>query len=321
MIQNYPWHKQIWQQLTAGFHENRMPHALLFTGAAGLGKNELAVRLAHFLLCNNPADDACGACVSCKLLAHHSHPDLYILGTEEGMIKIDQIRELIHELTQTAHQGKWRAVIINNAHAMNLAAANALLKTLEEPQAQVVIILLSDHASFLPATIHSRCQNVEFLPPSLTEAKSWLSENIKESANIDLLLRLTENAPLRALALARQMPEREKLLQDIVAFSSGKIALNQIVANSMNYSWEFIFYHLLSLVLDGIKIRQGATQITNQDKPEILSSFKANTEQLFKYCDRLLELNKFIQEKINLNQQLLMENIWLEWLSLTPVNY
>lgn len=314
MIKTYPWHDQIWQSLLACCNEKRMPHALLFSGSAGLGKYEFALRLAHFLLCNNSTTEACNTCVSCKLLEHNSHPDLWLLGSEEEMIKVDQIREFTQDLTHTPHQGKMMIGIINHAHLLNIAAANALLKTLEEPAAHVVIILLSDHPSFLPATIRSRCQNISFSPPVRAIAKSWLMENLAAPADADLLLNLAENAPLKALSLAPQLTEREKFLQDVFVFSGGKLEFNKFIVNNVNYSWEFIFSNLISLVLDLIKLQRGIEPIINQDKKDILSCFKTDQAKLFAYCNHLFELNKFINENINLNKQLLLENVWLDWL-------
>lgn len=313
MLKFYPWHDQIWQQLGTNIRENHLPHALLFTGIRGLGKFALALRLAHFLLCNNPTVDACNTCVSCELLAHHSHPDLWLLGDAEEMIKVDQIREFTQNLTHTPHQGKMMVGIINHAHLLNLAAANALLKTLEEPAAQVIIILLSDRPSFLPATIRSRCQNIIFSPPVRAMAKLWLKDNIAAAVDVDLLLNLAENAPLKALNLAAQLTEREKFLQDILAFSSGELAFNDFITKSINYSWEFIFSNLISLLLDILKLQQGIEPIINQDKKDILLRFKMDRCRLFAYYDRLFELNKFINENINLNKQLLLENVFLEW--------
>ena len=316
MIKTYPWHDQIWHSLLTCFNENRMPHALLFSGAAGLGKYDFALRLARFLLCNNPTADACNTCVSCKLLEHNSHPDLWLLGSEEGMIKVDQIREFTQDVTHTPHQGKMMIGIINHAHLLNLAAANALLKTLEEPAAHVAIILLSDRSSFLPATIRSRCQNISFSPPVRAIAKPWLMENLTAPADADLLLNLAENAPLKALGMVSQLEAREKFLQDVFTFSDGKLEFNKFIANNVNYSWEFIFSNLISLVLDLIKLQRGIDSITNQDKKDILLRFKIDQFQLFAYCDHLFELNKFINENINLNKQLLLENVLLDWSNL-----
>lgn len=312
MIKTYPWHDQIWRHLTENT-SSRMPHALLFSGSAGLGKYDFALRLARFLLCSNPAADACNICVACKLLDHNSHPDLWLLGSEEGMIKIDQIRELTQELTHTPHQGKRMIGIINQAHLMNNASANALLKTLEEPAAHVIMMLITDKPSFLPATIRSRCQNIIFSPPLREIGKLWLRENIGAQVDADLLLNLAENAPIKALNLVPQLENREKLLQDIFDFSYGKIEFTKFIANCNAYSWEFIFSNLISLVLDLLKLQRGIDVITNQDKKDVLLHFKIDATQLLAYSDRLFELNKFINENINLNQQLLLENIWLDW--------
>jgi len=311
MFKTYFWHEQIWQSLMQA--RKKLPHSWLFMGSAGLGKYELALRLAHFLLCDHAQQDACGQCTACQLLAHNNHPDLYCLGVEEGMIKIESIRELVMELNYTPNQGKKRIAIINHAHLLNLSAANALLKTLEEPAESALLILLSDKPSFLPATIRSRCQKIIFSPPAADLARAWLRENLDEKVDADLLLSLAENAPLKALAWAAHLPARAQLLQDLLAWSYGTITFTQFITNCRTYSWDFIVVNLFSLIVDLLKLHQGASLLINQDQRDFLLCFKIAPARLLAYSERLLELSKFMNENINLNQQLLLENVWLSW--------
>jgi len=241
---------------------------------------------------------------------------LQILGTENEMIKVEQIRELTAELNVTPHKGKMRVALINHAHLMNAASANALLKTLEEPLGHVALILISERASFLPATIRSRCQNIIFYPPAKDLAKTWLEKNIDLPQQANLLLQLSENVPLQARELSCKLPERAKFLQDIFAFSCGDLALAKFIDNCQAYTWNFIFTNIISLVLDLIKLQYGVAEITNEDQKMKLQKFKIDKIQLFAYIDKLLELNKFISENINLNQQLLLENISLDWMEM-----
>ena len=133
----YPWQADVFADLQQRRVQGRLPHALLISGPVGIGKQQLANVFSQSLLCAEPqADDlACGQCHACSLYAAGTHPDLFRLSPEEDskVIKIDQIRTLIEKISLSSHYGRYRMVILNPADAMNIAAANALLKTLEEP--------------------------------------------------------------------------------------------------------------------------------------------------------------------------------------------
>ena len=130
MVDVYPWQVALWQQLVG---RTQHAHAYLLHGAAGIGKRALAERLMAYLLCRQPTDvGACGQCKACYLLAAGTHPDNFILQPEEPEkpIKVDQVRELVSFVVQTAQLGGRKVVLVEPAEAMNLNAANALLKSL-----------------------------------------------------------------------------------------------------------------------------------------------------------------------------------------------
>ena len=157
MAEVYPWQENLWQQL-AGRAQHA--HAYLLHGPAGIGKRALAERLMARLLCLSPSGlDACGNCKSCHLLAAGTHPDNFVLEPEEAdkPIKVDQVRELVEFVVQTAQLGGRKVVLLEPAEAMNLNAANALLKSLEEPSGNTVLLLISHQPSRLLPTIKSRC--------------------------------------------------------------------------------------------------------------------------------------------------------------------
>lgn len=152
----FPWQQKEWELLLKNKH--RLPHALLFTGNEGVGKKQFALTFASLLLCKQPNDaQPCGNCHACHLLKANSHPDLILIEPETNIIKIDQIRDAISLANETAQQGGYKIFIINPANAMNINAANALLKILEEPAPSTLFILISTLNSRLPATISSRC--------------------------------------------------------------------------------------------------------------------------------------------------------------------
>ncbi len=179
-----PWHAGHWERLQARRQRDAMPHALLLCGPAGLGKRAFMRQFVNGLLCQHPEQgSACGRCRSCLLLAAGTHPDLVELGLglrKDGVqrreIVVEQVRELSARLAMSSQFGGWQVAVIDPADAMNSAAANALLKTLEEPSSQTLLILLADAPWMLPQTIRSRCQRIEFQLPSASVAMAWLQE-------------------------------------------------------------------------------------------------------------------------------------------------
>ena len=175
-----PWHRAAVAQLSAAWANRHFPHALLMHGAAGLGKRHLAAWLAASILCDRGADalGRCGECASCKLIAAGSHADLlWVLLEEEKMqLSVDQVRAVSERLSKTSYRQGYKIAILDPAHQMSGAAANALLKTLEEPPPNSLLMLLSSQPSLLPPTVGSRCQRIAIARPSRPEALQWLQE-------------------------------------------------------------------------------------------------------------------------------------------------
>lgn len=179
-----PWQQRVYDQAVAALDAGRLAHGLLFCGSAQLGKRAVAQRLAQRLLCQQPeaGGEPCGSCRSCHLLAAGTHPDYHLVSfipNKEGTrlrteIVIEQIRQLSEQLALTPQYGGAQVVILDPAEAINNAACNALLKTLEEPVPGRYLWLVSSHPTRLPATIRSRCQRYEFRLPPADEALAWL---------------------------------------------------------------------------------------------------------------------------------------------------
>lgn len=198
-----PWLETNCRSLRARFDSRRLGHAPLIHGPYGIGKRVLGDWLAQLLLCRQPGEDgACGACQSCRLFAGATHPDLFVTEIPEDKqgIGVDQIRGLIERLQLTASLGSNRVGMIPQADAMNRNAANALLKTLEEPPSGAWLILLSEQPARLPATIRSRCQQFPLRAPSPETTAPWLAEACPETAAADreAALQLSAGAPLAA---------------------------------------------------------------------------------------------------------------------------
>src|SRR6185437_12525925 len=163
-------------RLRSAYASGRLSHALLIHEAPGVGGEWLAGWAARLVLCSNRAEAPCERCASCQRAAQEQHPDLALVRPLDTstQIRIEQVRELSAELALTAHQGGYKVGILSPADSMNRFAANALLKTLEEPSQGTLLILVVSQPSRLPATILSRCQRVRVRAPEQAEAIGWL---------------------------------------------------------------------------------------------------------------------------------------------------
>ncbi|MES2163419.1 MAG: DNA polymerase III subunit delta' [Pseudomonadota bacterium] len=265
----YPWQEASWQQLQ--LLRQRMPHAILFHGAAGIGKSDFIERFAQGLLCEAvlPDGHACGQCASCGWFSQQNHPDYRRVRPEaledepaadgeEGdgeakkstaksakapskEIKIEQIRNLADFMNISTHRQGLRVVVLYPAEALNMPASNALLKTLEEPPPGTVFLLASNSLDRLLPTILSRCRKFALPMPSHAEALAWLkSQGVPDA---DSWLREQGGAPLAAMAQAEvgNRDDLEVLLQ-LLAHPSVEGALKvadklQKVPLSAQVSW------------------------------------------------------------------------------------
>lgn len=225
-----PWHAGAWARLQARRGRNALPHALLVCGATGLDKRGFVRRFVQGLLCTQPvAGEACGQCRSCLLLSAGTHPDLVELtcglrkdGTSRSEIVVDQIRDLSARLAMNSQFGGWQIACIDPADAMNAAANNALLKTLEEPSSQTLLILLADAPWRLAQTIRSRCQRVEFHLPTAEQGLAWLqAEGVGDAA---LALQAAGGNPGLARDWSRDgaLERRSEVRKDLAALAAGR---------------------------------------------------------------------------------------------------
>ena len=197
-----PWQKEQWQRWLEMRQRKRIPNALLLDGIGDIGKALFARAVVEHLLCDNGHGEqkACGRCRSCEMNRLRTHPDLMDIRPikERGPIGIDRIRDALEFLTSASHQSSWRCVIMDPAEAMNVNAANALLKNLEEPGAKTLFALVSDNPGWLPATIRSRCSKLAFYPPDSSLAREWLTQQAADATLLDI----SGGRPLRALRLS-----------------------------------------------------------------------------------------------------------------------
>lgn len=263
----YPWQENDWTRLQE--LRKRPLHGLLFKGAKGIGKFDLAMIFAQSLLCERPdeASFACGKCPSCHWFTQGSHPDFRLLQPdalsldgEEGdefrpvsgkkpsrQISVDQVRSLADFCGMSAHQGGRRVVIIHPAEAMNANAANALLKSLEEPPPGLLFILVSHKPQQLLPTILSRCLSFALPAPDAESAARWLAtQGVKSPAEA---LAASGFAPLQAVQLDEQLGSevRDKLLRavrqpaalDVFALAEALQKTEQVLVVQWLQQWSY----------------------------------------------------------------------------------
>ncbi len=318
------WHEPHWQHLTGRCKDERLPHALLLHGQEGLGKRQFAGLLAKSLLCTQPdvAGRACGNCHSCQMCSAGTHPDLRWLEPEEKgkAIRVDAVRELCAHLALKSQFGAKKIAILTPADRMNIASSNALLKTLEEPSPETLLILISSRPAHLPATIRSRCQALAFTPPDRRIALQWLEERgVTEG---DVLLNIANGAPFLAEQLAESdcIEQRLQLLgsiEDIRFRRSDPVA---IAANYLKQEVNSLSLWMLSYVTDMIRLKMVdiPPRLSNEDLREGLSRLAEalSCDELFALQDALLAVQGQLDTSVN--TQLLLEELFLRWIPTHP---
>jgi DNA polymerase-3 subunit delta' len=299
--ERYPWHADTWARLTRDLA--RLPHALLLHGSPGLGKRAFTWRLAQSLLCATPSADAqaCNVCVNCRRFAAGTHPDLVSVapGEESVLILIDQIRAVRDFAALKPHTAARKVMIVEPAEAMNLNAANALLKLLEEPPMGSVLLLITARFARLPATIRSRCVAVAFRAPDKRATAAWLRE--RGVADPGTLLELAAAAPLTALALegSSAREDRVQLSKDIEALRRGADDALRCATRWKGYGVERALSWFQSHVAAMIRREMADGKIGLQ------------VRGLFRYFDVLSEAKSLAQGP--LDEVLLLEDLLIRW--------
>ncbi|HOP17132.1 MAG: DNA polymerase III subunit delta' [Chromatiaceae bacterium] len=322
--EHYPWHLDQWRRMAAARVAGRLPHAILLVGAPGLGKSAFAGRLSDALVCTKPDHDgdACGECGACRQARSGNHPDQRLVAPDEPgkPIKIDAIRELTAKSVLCAQEGGYRIYRIEPAEAMNRPAANALLKTLEEPASRSVLILVSSHPHRLPATIRSRCQVVRFANPDSDTVRNWLGPRTS-GADVDELLAISGGVPLRALQALQEgwVTEGQRLVDDLGALRQRSINPLQIVEEWGKRPLTLVFDGLKRCVSDLIKLANGLAgnpiyHLRMRDDLQCLGQ-GIDLRQLYRFNDEILRLER--DSTNNLNVQMLLEYIANRWLQIT----
>lgn len=294
-----PWQLESWSTVGRRVEEDRLPHALLFAGPAGIGKAHFARALAARLLCEAAVSGTgCGNCKSCQLLASGSHPDFLDVAPEEGsrVIKIDQVRELIEFAGKTAAISRVKCIVLGPAESMNINAANALLKCLEEPSGSTQLLLYSHQPSGLPPTVRSRCQTMAFAVPSADACLEWLQYSCVETSLARELLNAADGRPLAALALFNEdsLGQRQAVRKGLDALLEGKLSPLEFPGLVSDLELE----EVLALMQVAVESRLR----------EIARPASRPAREVFYLRDDLARLQRAISGGANPNRQLIIED-------------
>lgn len=289
--------------LLGTIQKGRIPSSYLFAGESGIGKKFTAINLAKTLNCLNPtgkATDCCDECPSCRKIDACVHPDFLLILPKDGQIKIEEIRAISDMLSFKPFEGRKKIIIVDEANTMNPYAANAFLKTLEEPPEFSLIILISSNPDSLPDTIRSRCWRVNFAPLSDKACKEVIKRTVSAGSQLSTLLRLSMGRPARVTS------------EDLIGKREWFIKLMQGMLNAEKHVWaskeemerwfEFMLIFLRDIAT--AKVTQDEAYLINIDLKDYIKklSTSVDLEVIVEKYQRLNELKGYFG--FNLNKSL-----------------
>lgn len=315
-----PWLRPAAAHLRALDAQGRLPHALLVAGDEGIGVEQLLSWFEAYVLCTHADTRPCGQCQSCVLLKAGNHPDQLRLQPEGKamQIKVDAVRQLVGFAQGTPQLGRRKVIVLEAAQRMNTAAANALLKVLEEPPAGTLILLQAADVSSMLPTIRSRVQKLAFKPPSAEESLAWLMGQGLEQNDASLLLALHRQQPCAALQghksqyLAMRRPWLDALHRQIRSPSVSTAALEPLVntdPEQLLRAWSSWCGDMVRLVQT-----QSVDWVINLDCRDDMMELAKQLPDVriwVRLYDAVQDVMQSAQGDNNLNWQLLLESFWL----------
>jgi len=296
----------------------RLAHAYLFSGPDGIGKRLMALALARAIVCHEQR--GCGHCQACRKIDHQNHPDLHILEPDGSSIKIEQIRAFQRELNLKPLEAPRKICLIEQADAMTVGAANALLKTLEEPRGDTLLMLLSSQPNRLLETIRSRCQSLPFTRHPNSRIQAELEKQLGiESTESHVLAALSEGSFKKAFGKDRELylEQRRELLKTLTGLSSGSIlpildfaerlAADKTILPDILEIFQ-AFYRDVLMTLQGCSDAE-LVNLDLKDKVHRISGRESVATILIK-LDALIEVRRQLDR--NVNCQLAMEVLLLK---------
>lgn len=272
----YPWLNASYRQLVGQYQAGRGHHAVLLHALPGMGDASLIYALSRWLICQRPDGvKSCGQCHSCNLMMAGTHPDWHVLSPEKGKhsLGVEPVRDVVEKVYQHSRQGGAKVIWLAAAEQLTEAAANALLKTLEEPPQNTFFLFGCREPARLLATLRSRCLYHYLDVPNETQSVLWLNaRHHHDSTALRTALRLQSGAPLAAEALLQteQWKQRSGLCQTFSAALTSRDQLSLISALNVDDA-DIRIHWLTSLLLDAMKWQRGANEhVVNQDQIELI---------------------------------------------------
>ena len=287
--------------------QDRLPHAVLLTGPVGVGKRAAAAWISKQKLRPDPL-----TLLPTHPIAKFEHPDMRWISTPEDKksIGIDQVRALVSQLNLTSYEGFGKVAVIEPANDMTVSAANSLLKVLEEPPGDTLLILIADRVGKLPATIFSRCQRIDIALPPEAVALQWLDRFQPGSAWAEAL-QISGGAPLRAIVALDELGISKSMAQDLQVLGSGRGSAIEVASRWSKLDTSFV----LNWLSQQVNLTVIATSIgrASADGLAIDDSVlhRINRQNLFCYSDAINRLRG--QPGGSYNVQLTLESLLIDW--------
>ncbi len=336
------WQQENWESFTAS--PENLHHAQIVTAPSGYGLREFCLAMVQYTLCSNidrERNTWCGECQNCQLFSAGSHPDFHVVCNEvesvqgrvemigqysyryqdesvrekkaqlKKIIPIDHVRGLIENFMQRPHIASRKVGLIIPADRLNINAANALLKLLEEPPGDSLLILLSSEPSRLPPTVLSRCIQIHLSRPSHEQARTWL-EGQTASEDVDLALELTDGAPFKAREICETglLQTHKELLKGLVGVCQKTTSPYQMSISLNKLDFEEVIKWLQEFVMDVIRWKTtGKIPWWHAGTEQGLMPERFSGEKLFQVYDRLCRYRRIARG--SLNEQLALDTIFL----------
>ena len=301
---------------------HRLAHAYLLVGPRDSGKTQTALSLAQLVNCENGTFQVCGQCAACRKIASGNHPDVHVIGNDEmDSIKIEDIRFLLNRAHLMAYEGKTKVFIIRNIELMTPDAANALLKTLEEPAANTLIILTTSVLDANLDTIKSRCHIVKFFPSSVNRITQLLMDEGVKHQDAHFLAVYSEGClgKIRKLMKQEITLYRRKVLDEMLLNRHNDSFLKELSANRQETTQALQI--LLSFFRDVLLLKCGIpkTELIHQETRfpmhQAMEKFTAQGfEDLALIIRQIVQTKELVDENLNVKMSLslLREHIWAD---------